>query len=729
MLLVRRLRKLVPWRKLGSTLLRRTPPDQAANTKPKRRPLPPAILRDLTYLPERIADDHAGTLRGAVESVTASEGIVGWLVDVGAPQKAQEVELVAEGRVFACVETMLYRDDIGLHQVPETRPGFRFSPSTLLMFLDEGLELPGRLALRVAGTETYLREPSARFTEDILSVAEAIAASEPETAFLDPLDVSHELNQRRLLASALIGRPFRPQSGTYDGYVELVAPLNGDTLMLVGWLRESRPMNFAAIIVADRKYPAAFAGRPFSRADLQAPSIGFVAFVRTDWRPQRGNEITIYWGGAIPFYLHGGVHMRLISPAEAAQWIVGYESKLPAYEYGAFHAAMSKLESWVPAEGGLKDAGIVYGIDAVLVLPGFGVLVAGWITSPYKRLRNIAVRLGEHVASGERHSLSLTPRFSALSNKADTPEKAASKAFRCVAHGLTREIEVQAPLLRFAFEDGTSHAVPVPRTALRLCDGSEALGPLGRFFQGLVNEPFLDVFVSAFAAMARQRAASVDPILTAKARRVVVMSLPAQPDDLLLALADIRRSAAILPEDVGLAFLTGARHSRARLYDRLADLGLGANRPLSLFGVSDPAYALLSLPGVLGRLEAERFWFCGPDTVPTPTGWAQAASYFSEARSGLELFLRPVGGGMPEPESLCFAWDTAAFAAWAESAPFFLAGFHRDNGLPERAARHEGAVGLLRSMVAAEPVRRIDERLYRAASMQRPAAAAVIAPV
>ena len=715
MLLARRLKTLVPWRRLGEQLLRRGRPAE----NPKRRPLPPVESADLTYLPDRIDGGDSGALRGGLESVTARAGIVGWVVDLSAANRIHQVELVAGDRVFASARTTpLFRlasHDLGERQTPGVTPSFRFAPAALLGLLDESVERPGRIAVRLAGTQTYLREPSARFAEDVLSVAEAVAALEPAVTFLDPFDISQALDRRRLLADALTERSFQPRKGAFGGHVDHVAFVNGDTLMLVGWLKEPRRIDFAAIIVADRNYPAAFAGLSFPRSDLQTPSIGFVAFVRTDWRPQPGNAITIYWGGAVPRYLKGTPDMRLMSPAEAAHWIVGYETSAGAREYGAFHAAMSKLESWIPAEAGLKDAGLSYGIDAVLVLPGFGVLVAGWLFSPYKRLRNVSARIGQHVVAGEPHSLSLTPRFSSLSDKADTLEKAASKAFRCVALGLPREASVHTPLLQLAFEDGTAYAIGVPRNTLRACEGSEALVPLGRFFQGLVNEPFLDVFVAAFANQARRRAAP-EPILTAKARRVVVMSLPSQPDDLLLVLADIRRFAAMLPPDIGLAFLTGARHSRARLHDRLADLGLGAGRPLSLFGVSDPAYALLSLPGVLGRLEAERFCFCGPDALPTQAGWAQAASYLGEGRSHLELFVQHAGSGLPEPESLCFAWDTAAFAAWTETAPFFLAGFHRDNGLPDPAARHAGAIGLLRSMVAVEPVRRIDERLYRAAS-------------
>lgn len=578
----RRLKTLVPWRSLGEQLLRRRP--HAAN--PKRRPLPSVGSHDLTYLPDRIDGDHSSVLRGSLESVTAREGIIGWVADLSAANRTHQVELVAGDRVFATAQTTLpVKLDSrfpGQGQAPGMKPSFRFAPAALLALLDESIELPGQLAVRLAGTQTYLREPSARFAEDILSVAEVVSAFEPAVTFLDPFNISQGLDRRRLLADALTERSFQPRKGAFGGHVDHVAFVNGDTLMLVGWLKEPRRIDFAAVIVADRTYPASFAGLSFPRADLPEPSIGFVAFVRTDWRPQPGNAITIYWGGAVLRYLKGTPDMRLMSPIEAAHWIVGYETSASAREYGAFNAAMSKLESWVPAEAGLRDAGVSYGIDAVLVLPGFGVLVAGWLFSPYKRLRSVSARIGLHVVAGEPRSLSLTPRFSSLSDKADTPEKAASKAFRCVAQGLPREVAVHTPLLQFAFEDNTAYAIGVPRNALRICDGSEVLAPLGRFFQGLVNEPFLDAFVDAFASQARQRAAP-EPILTARARRVVVMSLPSQPDDLLLVLADIRRFAGMLPPDISLAFLTGAWHSRARLYDRLADLGLGAERPMSLF--------------------------------------------------------------------------------------------------------------------------------------------------
>lgn len=363
--------------------------------------------------------------------------------------------------------------------------------------------------------------------------------------------------------------------------------------------------------------------------------------------------------------------------------------------------------------------GTAYGVDRLLFVSGFGAFASGWLLSPRKHVRGMALLVGNQTLDGDRRCLVAGPRVDLGLSFPDYADSLSKAGFQAVFFGDPPESGMGAPLLRVDLDDGTAPVLKVAESVVRLCDGAEGVEALARHFPSLSSEPFLPAFAAALAVKVKQRAAAVVPVACPPMRRAAVLVLPGERDDLFLAFADVGRFASLLPADAGLAFLTAAEQPRPRVLERLDRLRRSTGRAVGLFEVSEPGYALWSLAPVLSALKAERFWFCGPEVVPTEDGWRGAGAYLAEGRVGLELFLRPQGSGtVPEPESLSFAWDATAFAAWAASAPFFLGGFHRDNHLPAAPppVRHDGTIGLLRTMIGPEPIRCADERLYETLS-------------
>ncbi len=359
--------------------------------------------------------------------------------------------------------------------------------------------------------------------------------------------------------------------------------------------------------------------------------------------------------------------------------------------------------------------GSAYGIDRLLIIGGFGAIASGWLLAPGRHVVSMSLSAGGQMLDNDRRCLLRGPRSDLAASFPDYADATGTAGFQCVFRGPAPDRPAGPYALRIHLEDGTAPYLKVPESVVRVCDGTDELKTLAHYFPALANEPFLDDFARAYAATAKRRAAKVVTLLNTPVRRAAILMLPDGGDDLALAAARILRASHRFPADVGLALLVSAQHPHARLLDRVADLRTRMNRPVSLFELSDPTYALWSLTPILAALGAERFWFCGPEVVPTDAGWARAADVLAQDGGDLEFFAGPSYAADAEPESLCFAWCAGPFNNWIAKAPFFLSGFHRDNHLPPSLVlrRTYGAIGLLRTMIAAEPLRRADECLYQ----------------
>lgn len=661
-----------------------------------------------------LTQDDPTSLRGNVDLVTATDGIVGWLIDVKAPDKRHRLELFVGERLIAGCETVLFRDDLGFSDVPEMSPGFRFPPTSLLrLFEIPPAERPARLTVRVANTGFVLGSSRPLNMDFVLGLAEQIAESRPEQAHLNPHDFLLSLQDRRTFASALLSRPFRPQAGDGVGYLELLCPVATDLVFIVGWLRSKQPIDFAGVIVAGQKFPAGIRGFLYPRPDLPGEATGFAALIRTTWRPASEATFTVYWGAERPNFIQSNKDWRMISLGEAERWLEELTVKVAGPELGGIQRTLALQNSWDPSDSSQARLALHHGIDRMLVVPGFGVFVQGWLLSPLKRVRNLALRLGEQVMQSDPRCFSVVSRpdlsvpYPALADA--TPTAGFNAVFRGNAEPGDR------PLLKLQFEDGSSLVLPVNPGVIRTCNRSGQLASLMALCPSLPHEPFFDEFTLAYGQTVRAVAREVRMIATEPCRKGVVVAIPLQSDDMYLALASLQSEIGVLPRDVGIVVVGTSSHPRPQLLARLDDLRRRSGRAISLIETPDPGFILWSLGTVLAALGIENFWFVAPSLLPTAAGWRAASERFAQDRSALELFLTALdANGAEEPTSLSFAWNSRDFSAWIASAPVFLGGFFKDNLLPSEPtpARHSGTVAVLQHMQASSGIRLIDARIF-----------------
>lgn len=665
---------------------------------------------------ERATDDGSALFRGRLERLSEQEGLTGWLLDLNHPARRHRLRLVANGRAIAETETTIFRDDLTLATAPEMTPGFQFKPADFLPILElQSNERPTRLTVEVVGTPEIVRGPLALLTNQVVRIAQKAAERRDDAAHVSPHDFLLALQDRRSVAGALFSRPMRPRMAPEIGFVEMVCPLSSDLCLLVGWIKESQPIDFSAVLVSGERYPAGMRGFTFNRPDLTGRMCGFAALVRVEWRPVAGSAFFIYWDAGGLRQVRSGGGWRLIAPEEARTWLAALRGQAASSDIDQIDRSLSMLDNWEPSMAAAAQAGVKWGMDRLLILPGFGAFLQGWIVSPRRQLMPASLRFGDQVLQGNASFLSRHPRndLGDVQGLASDPTSLATAGFTALFNGGTADAWIGRPLLKLNDAHAEEFVLSLEAGSTRLCEGSDCLEALADACPSLMHEPFFEEVLDTFGEIARRRASTVGVSRAARIERAVVICLPAAPDDMRLTFDKVATFLGDFPPDVGVALLCSPKQDRSRLLTLVAAVARATSRPVALLQVADPLYVLWSLPSVLAMLGCQDFWFLAPTVTPTRHGWDAAADRFRDKRGELELFIDagPHSGANPLPSSLSFAWSTAKLVSWERTAPFFLSGFFEDNGLPPRTIVREHTIKPLVVSTVPEAIRRCDIRI------------------
>lgn len=185
-------------------------------------------------------------------------------------------------------------------------------------------------------------------------------------------------------------RGFVEAGATHGGFIEIIAAPEGGGLLLQGWAQAVEPGTAEIGIVADGLLVHEAAIATFERADLLAPAVGIVAFVK-DLDPRLAGRV----GGA--FIDRGGSIARLDRVAQGAILIEGQEA--------ADHLAamLPRLAGPAPALRALRrvcrprfagtdtlstaEVPVRAALDLVLASGDGGHLVLGWLLDPEQRVK------------------------------------------------------------------------------------------------------------------------------------------------------------------------------------------------------------------------------------------------------------------------------------------------------------------------------------------------------
>jgi hypothetical protein len=645
---------------------------------------------DLTQSGDRM---HAGF----VDVIDVHGGVRGWAVDLRNPLAAVKLELCVGKVVVADTLADGERDDIAVKLGCPARAGFAF-PSDLMLTLSACTdELEDLVSVRIADTGQGLAYSGAA-----PSVADMLAALRAENTVQTSTtiaDLELMLDALRTGANALGERALRPLPENLQGYVETLAVDPAGQVWFMGWMKKGHLQEFSAVIVERRKYPAALAVMGYGRDDLPQDCCGLVGLISSLWRPSSAtNDLHLFFGNGGRFFLKSHEPLRIVTIGELVSEYEGVRDRcLGDGRAIVLQRMLGSLETWVPTRSVAQSYATQTSVDRILLVPGMGCLVEGWVMSPIKRIEGLRLRVGASVMSADAKNLYWKPRPDLLETFPGNAAMTARAGFVGLFAGDAEPEDFADPMLKIIFQGGHSTNAAIQPGVFRRLGHSATLEDALQFFPALQEEAFFPRF--AEAAIRAERAAMNPPVALclARARRAMVFVLPEDRCDLFLLFEELAEQCRLMAADGkegfgidAVAFIAASRNNRSDALWLFRDFQSGHGEKLgiacSLLVIDDTAQAFALLPDILREIGASRFFFAGAGVFLKPSGWERARQALAAGANDLVFFgieaeafeHRDAADGV---SARCFAWSVAPFTRWALTAPAFLGGFFRDNGL------------------------------------------------
>ncbi len=637
--------------------------------------------------------DRSGkaTHSGFIDVIDARAGVRGWAVNLADPTDPVRLQLCIGGRTMAETLATGERPDISAGLGMKAAAAFHFDAAAMQALAD-GIDDPGDvLSVRLAATGQYLsysEKPvsGAHILAQGAVLPEPRAVPQSSAAELDLL-----LDKLQAQATTLSEQLLRPMPEALQGYIETIALTSSGQVWFMGWMQRGHLQEFSAVVVERRKYPAAVAVMSYLRDDLPSDACGVVGVIATAWRPNSASsEVHLFFGGG-RFFMKSHDPLRLLPSGELTAEYEGIRDRcLGDGRATALQRMLTSLESWQPSRTETQWFGTETSIDRVLVVPGLGCLVEGWVISPMRRVETLRLRAGAAVMSAHPDSLYWKPRRDLLAAFPGSERLAERAGFVGLFTGGAEPDDFADPVLKVVFEGGSSANWPVPARAFRRLGHSASVEDALMFFPALQEETFFPRFAEAAINAERGAMAPPVPITVARCRRAMVFVLPEDRCDLFLLFEDIAQQVSQGVGIEALAFVAAARSNRSDALWLFREFQAAYGHPrsiaCSLLVIDDAAQAFSLLPDILREIGANRFFFAGSGVFLTGPGWVQARQALNATAPDLvffglqaEEFERRVPGD--EVSARCFVWSAGQFARWALTAPAFMGGFYKDNAL------------------------------------------------
>ena len=628
--------------------------------------------------------------------VDCLQGVRGWALDLAALDEPPRLELLVGEKVVASAFPTLPRHDISEALGTEVTAGFLFDPADLAKLADAASSDQDVISVRIAGTalELGIGDEAPR-AGDIITRLRALA--EPARPRRRTADLELLLDDLRVEAADMAQLPLRPLPENHQGFVETVSVDASGQVWMIGWMQRGHLTEFAAVISERRKIPAAVALMTYEREDLPATACGVIGLLSSEWRPSSAHsEFHVFFGNGGRFHLLAHVPVRLITSAELTAEYAGVRDRILGEGRAiALQRMLTSLESWMPGFSDAQAAGTETSVDSVLLVPGLGCLIEGWLISPLKRVEGLRLRLGGAVMSAQPETICWKPRPDLLSAFPGSERLVQRAGFVALFAGGTDVDDVTDPLLKIVFQDGASANFPLLPRVFRRLGHSASVEDALRFYPALEEEGFFPGF--AKAAIRACQAGMNPPVIVraARFRQAILLVLPADRCDLFLLFSDLAHQVrtCLQGQDLGVVLVASSTANRADATWMFREFQRDAGIPSSLIVIDEPAQAIAQLPDLLQDVGAARFVFVGPGVFLTGAGWRQAGEFMRGGSGDLHFFGLETDDfdhqeGAHGATARCFAWNTADFLRWAVNAPSFLGGFYRENGLLRQAVPH-----------------------------------------
>lgn len=625
------------------------------------------------------AEDAEGRFRGHVDLFRPGQRIDGWVVDLDAPDAPLTVQITVGTSVIASCEASRVRGDLQSVMGGEGRVGFRFAPDCLDGVRRLPVSVRGRaLTLRVAGTNFVLPSaedlPSAgKLQKDMAAARGAERQGEPG---LEARLAALRAQAAVLCAKGPVALPEHPA-----GYIDSAAQDEAGRVWLIGWMARQDADEFASVMEGDQ--PGGLALAWFSRPDLDARALGFIGVLNTGWVPKADApaEICLRDDASLRLSARGG--LKLHTMADFFSYLEDYLPKAVAGHVAGLRRLAAGADMWAANARSPGFTGQM-ALETVLALPGFGVLVTGWVLNPLKQVAGFAARFGESVLRGDADGVTFVARPDLAKGYPALGYLAGQAGFAVVLRGALRAEDMQSAMFKIIYEDGMSSNHVVDMKLVSRLEKTDGLVRAGALYPALAAEPFFGDFVKALVNDARARMRPARMHRLEKADGAMVFVVPERRSDALYVLNAIEERLGGLAEPPGVVLIAGQSANRFEVMKFLLAVKKITRLRYSLFFAEDTNYVLNQLGDILLDVEAERFVFVAGSVVLSAQGWQDALELLALPVPPLtflqvEDVVRPEAGGGASSE--CFVWVTDGFVPWAEEAPVYLDGFYGGNGL------------------------------------------------
>ncbi len=646
--------------------------------------MPAARLRALSAEPGPTAD-----YRGYVDLVDAASGVHGWVIDTADPHAPLRVELAVDATVVAVCDANQPRNDVARrYGCPDGTPGFHFPPADLAKLRHLAPEhQQKRIAIRVADTPFEL--PAARELPTAGEVIGPLRRDErparltlggvaPQLTLPDDVGAAAEILRER--AAVLAEQPLRPISENHVGVIEAVSIDPAGTVWVAGWMHKGQPLEFAAVVIDRQKFPAAVFFTCYERPDLPDDVVGVFGAVKSQWRPGAGEDaFFLFFGEGGRFHLGSGNPVRVTGGEELLEFFEGIKPLCYGRRMIALQRMLLATHSWLPGTARVGGFAIEAWVDHLLVLPGFGCIVEGWVVSPVKRVSQFLLRVGSIVLRSDPASLYFRPRADLDEAFPHLPTLTRRAGFVAVFPGAALGEELIDPLLKVAFSDGTSTNHPIDAKVVRRLGHAASFDELLTFYPSLPCEPFFPALADAVRDEALSAASLPVPFAVADAAHAIVLAVPDDRSDAILLFDEVERQlsgACMLQGVIFVASRAGPRSEVVALFGGLAQAGVAA---CSLFLVDDVAAALQGLPAMLDATAAQSFVFVAAGVFLTEAGWRAALTVPPVVDMPLHLYetaesASGLASASGRASAACFGWSTSALKEWLAATPISICG-------------------------------------------------------
>jgi hypothetical protein len=681
----------------------------------------------------------AGSHAGFIDVIAMQGGVSGWAVDLRDPLASVTLELCIGDRAVARTRTGQEREDIAAKLGLPAMTGFVFLPEQMRAAISVTEEIDDQISVRIADAGLQLAFAGAQST--VARVLDALRADLAPLPATTTADLDMLLESLRAGAALLGERPLQPLPENLRGYIETLAVDPAGQVWFMGWIRKGHVQEFSAVIVERRKFPAALAVMSYARDDLPQDCCGIVGLISSTWRPSSATtDLFLFFGQEGRYFLKSHTPLRIIPVGELVGEYEGVRDRcLGDGRAMILQRMLSSLETWVPTRGVSQSYATETSVDRILLVPGLGCLIEGWVLSPIKRVEGLRLRVGASVMSADANSLYWKPRPDLLAAFPGSVAMTARAGFVGLFVGDAEPEDFADPMLKIIFQGGHSTNAAIQPGVFRRLGHSANLEDALAFFPALQEEAFFPRF--AEAAIHAERAAMNPPVplSLAPSRRALVFVLPEDRCDLFLLFEDLAeqcRCSAAGGREEGLSrtgigieavvFVAASRHHRSDALWLFRDFqsshGAAHGIACSLMVIDDAAQGFALLPDILRAVGASRFVFVGPDVFLKPVGWERARQALESLAGDLVFFgieseafeHRDMTAGL---SARCFAWSAPAFIRWALQAPAFLGGFYRDNGLFQQKAAnvvHHNAARAARTALPTRVQEAVNAAVYAA---------------